>query len=389
MVKDVKAPKYINSPETEIYNKSKTLYGAYFAKKEIRKKDECMLVEGYTDVISLHQSGIENVVASSGTSLTVEQIGLIKRFTRNIRILYDGDAAGVKAALRGLDLILEQDMNVKVVLLPDGEDPDSYITKVGTTAFQTYIESEAKDFILLKTDLLLAEAAGDPIKKTELIKDIVGSIAKIPDPIKRSLYVKECAKVMEVNEQVLIAEANRTVGQLLKKRKLDRDRKQRQEGRPPSHPGDFPTSERIPQPNWDELIPQRKKPNESLGDTFQEKDIARILVEFGGEIYDKDQKITVAEFILSNIEEVLEDFDNAKYKMLVQECLNCLIAKRKLSSQYFIAHKNQDLSSAAVDLLHSPYEYSPGWEEREIDLRSQKKPELNFSKDAESAFKAL
>ena len=161
--KDVKAPKYINSPETEVYNKSKVLYGAYFAKKSIRQNDECIMVEGYTDVLSLHQSGIENVVASSGTSLTVEQIRLVKRYTPNMKILYDGDTAGVKAALRGLDLVLEQDMNVKVVLLPEGEDPDSYLQKVGVTAFKEYIEQEANDFLLFKTKLLLKEAAGDPI----------------------------------------------------------------------------------------------------------------------------------------------------------------------------------------------------------------------------------
>jgi len=171
MVKNVKAPKYVNSPETEVYNKSKVLYGAYFAKKTIRQKDECILVEGYTDVISLHQAGIENVVASSGTSLTVDQIRLVKRYTPNMKILYDGDPAGVKAALRGLDLVLEQDMNVKVVLLPEGEDPDSYLQKVGTAAFSEYIDKNANDFILFKTNLLLEEAANDPVKKSEMIKD--------------------------------------------------------------------------------------------------------------------------------------------------------------------------------------------------------------------------
>jgi DNA primase len=211
MEKDAKAPKYINSPETEIYVKNKNLYGAFFAKTAIRKADECILVEGYTDVISLHQAGIENVVASSGTSLTEGQIALIKRFTPNIKILYDGDAAGVKAALRGLDMVLEQDMNVRVVLIPDGDDPDSYLQKVGATAFQQFIDEQSKDFILFKTNLLLAETKGDPVKKAGLVRDIVDSISRVPDPFKRSFYVKECARVMELEEEVLISEANKAV----------------------------------------------------------------------------------------------------------------------------------------------------------------------------------
>jgi DNA primase len=404
MVKDVKAPKYINSPETEVYNKSKTLYGAYFAKKQIRKNDECILVEGYTDVISLHQAGIENGVASSGTSLTVEQIGVVKRFSKNMKILYDGDAAGVKAALRGLDMVLEQDMNVKVVLLPEGEDPDSYVNKVGTAKFQEYIDQEAKDFILFKTSLLLKEAAGDPIKKTELIKGIVGSIAKIPDPIKRSLYVKECAKVMEVDEQVLIVEANRTVGQLMKKRQLDRERKARQQARerqkgrgdnsgfgndfPPPPPEFYPTEGGDhPMPHWDDLTPPAKKRKVESGDTFQEKDIVRILIEFGGKIYDEETKTTVAEYILTNIEDVLDEFDNAEYKSLAQTCMELVVAKKEFTTQYFIGHRDTDLSSLAVDLLHSPYEYSEGWEKHEIFLRSQKMPEDNFYKDADKSLK--
>lgn len=384
MQKDPKAPKYINSPETEIYNKRKTLYGAYFAKKAIRQEDECILVEGYTDVLSLHQSGLENVVASSGTSLTEEQIGLIKRFTPNIKILYDGDPAGVKAALRGLDMVLEKDMNVKVVLLPEGEDPDSYVNKVGTAAFKDYMEKEAKDFILFKTDLLLDEASNDPVKKAGLVKDIVSSIAKIPDPIKRSLYIKECARVMEIEEQVLITETNKTVGSHLKKKRQEKERKIRQEG------NNFPSSpypiEGIgaPEPDFEMVSPGEGSPRET-GDTFQEKDIARILVEAGDKIFDKEENISVAEYILSNIEEVLDDFENEKYKIIVKESLNCLVSKRKLNAQYFIGHTDKKLSALAVDLLHSPFELSPGWGAREIHLTTQKMPELNFTEDSISS----
>lgn len=206
---DKKIPKYINSPETEIYNKSKTLYGLYQAKRSIIQHDVCYLVEGYTDVISMHQAGIENVVASSGTSLTVDQIRLIKRFTHNITILYDGDAAGIKASFRGIDMILEEGCNVKVVLFPDGDDPDSYSKKVSYEELQEYIKSASQDFMLFKTGILLSETNNDPVRKAELIKDIVHSISLIPDTIKRSIYIKECARLFDMNEQTLVFEMNK------------------------------------------------------------------------------------------------------------------------------------------------------------------------------------
>ncbi len=247
MATDVKAPKYINSPETEIYHKSKVLYGAYFAKGPIRKQDECILVEGYTDVISLHQAGIENVVASSGTSLTTGQIHLIKRYTSNVKVLFDGDPAGIKAALRGIDMLLEQDLNVRIVILPEGEDPDSYLKKVGTEAFKDFINGEeAKDFILLKADLLLQEAGNDPIKRAGIIKEIVQSIARVPDPLKRSLFVKECSRLFEVDENILINETNKAVAGHMKRREQERHienrRKQREAARAEQQ-GDFPTME--------------------------------------------------------------------------------------------------------------------------------------------------
>ncbi|MEZ4954239.1 MAG: DNA primase [Saprospiraceae bacterium] len=379
--KDAKAPKYINSPETEIYTKNKILYGAYFAKNQIRKLDECILVEGYTDVISLHQAGIENVVASSGTSLTEGQILLIKRFTPNIKILYDGDAAGIKAALRGLDLVLEKDMNVKVVLLPDGEDPDSYLQNVGATAFNEYLEKEAKDFILFKTDLLLSEVGSDPVKRAGLVRDIVDSIARVPDPFKRAFYVKECARIMELDEEVLISETNKVVKKILQKRESDRNKKQGTQVHIVQD-GEFPT-EAPPIQQSEALVAPAKK--EEAGDEFQERDIARLLVAFGGEIYDKEDQLTIAEYILGNIEEVLDDFDNAQYQLIVKECLDRVVAKEKLSPQYFIGHQDHEMSALAVDLLHSPHEYSPGWEARELFLHSQKMPEENFTKDSVSA----
>ncbi len=387
MVKDVKAPKYINSPETEIYNKSKALYGAFFAKQAIRKADECILVEGYTDVISLHQAGIENVVASSGTSLTEGQIGLIKRFTPNIKILYDGDPAGVKAALRGLDMVLERNLNAKVVLLPEGEDPDSYLRQVGINAFKEYINGQARDFILFKTDLLLAEAAGDPVKRTALVKDIVSSIAKIPDPIKRSLYVKECAKVMEIEEQVLVNEMNKMVRQILKKKRTENERKLRQREDKQEHVDTLVEGvvTGLPEPDI-ELLPPGAVQKPSVGDEFQERDIIRLLIASGGEIFDEKENISVAEYILSNIEEVLDDFDNQLFTKIAKHCLQLLMDKKPLNPSHFINHKDLEISSLAIDLLQSPYDYSPGWEDRyDIYLTTQKMPELNFTQDSLSA----
>lgn len=379
MEKDVKAPKYINSPETDIYVKNKILYGAFFAKNAIRKEDECILVEGYTDVISLHQAGIENVVASSGTSLTDGQIALIKRFTPNIKILYDGDPAGVKAALRGLDMVLERDMNVKVVLLPNNEDPDSYLQKVGASAFQEYIERQARDFILFKTDLLLAEVKGDPVKKAGLVREIVESIARVPDPFKRSFYVKECARVMELEEEILVTETNKAVRQVLQKRQIE---KQKTAATPLHIVTEGEEGKAVP--DVEILPPQPARPR-TAGHEFQERDIARILIASGGEIYDPQEGITIAEFVLSNIEEVLDDFDNPFYQRIAKEALQLLVNKQNITPQYFIGHKDKTISELAVDLLHTPWEYSPGWEERDLYLTTQKMPEENFTKDSMSA----
>ena len=373
--KDAKAPKYINSPETDIYNKSQFLYGAHQARKAIRKEDECILVEGYTDVISLHQAGIENVVASSGTSLTIEQIRLIKRYTPNIKILYDGDAAGVKAALRGLDMVLEQDLNVKVCLLPKGEDPDSYLQNVGSSAFKEYLEKESADFILFKTKLLMEEASGDPVKKTRLIKDIVESIALIPDPIKRSLYVKECAFQMEVEEGILVEETNRTVTQLLSKKRYKRRSGQ-------------DTPQRNEQENFLKTVPaetqsdQQQKPSES-GLEFLEREIARVLISHCGKIFDPEEQLSVEAYVLLNIEELVEDFQNELYKKVVLECLDKTIAKSPVNSAYFINHTDQEISQLAISLVHSPFEYSSNWEGmHDMPLQTQPNPEDNFQRDA-------
>ncbi len=382
MQTDAKAPKYINSPETEIYLKSKVLYGLFHARKMIQKNDECILCEGYTDVISLHQAGIENVVASSGTSLTIEQIRLIKRFTPNIKIIYDGDAAGIKAAIRGLDLVLEEDMNVKIVLLPNKEDPDSYVQNVGATAFLAYIDKEAKDFIFFKTQTLLEEAAGDPIKKSKLVKDIVASIAKIPDPVKRQLYIRECAALMRVEESILVGET----GKLIRKG-LD-DKKAGRAAPPPS------VSDEAGQPTdnqkiIEETFGEKKQQSSAVGEAdHQEKDIARILVVHGGEVFDVENNVTVAAFVLSNIEDVIQDFDNKLYQRIAQETATLLEKNTPLSIQYFLSHKHKEIQDFATTMLSSPYEYSENWENKfNRPLETQKAPDLNFIRDAEQSLK--
>ncbi len=222
---DKKAAKYLNSPESDIYHKSKVLYGIFHAKQAIAKQDNCYLVEGYTDVIQLHQAGIENVVASSGTALTPDQIRLINRLTKNITVLFDGDAAGLRAAIRGIDLILEEGMNVKVCTFPDGEDPDSFAKKSSYDALVAYLEGNAKDFIQFKASLLMDEAKNDPVKKAGLIRDMVTSISKIPDRIQREIYIQECARIMDISEQVLSS----TLAQLVQRDIADAGKKFKEE----------------------------------------------------------------------------------------------------------------------------------------------------------------
>ncbi|MEZ5044446.1 MAG: DNA primase [Saprospiraceae bacterium] len=379
LLKDVKAPKYINSPETEIYHKSKVLYGANFAKQAIQKLDECILVEGYTDVISLHQAGIENVVAASGTSLTVEQIRLIKRFTPNVKILFDGDVAGLKAALRGIDLILEQDLNVKVVLLPNGEDPDSYLQQLGTNDFKTFLAEQGKDFILFKTNLLLEEVGHDPVKKTDLVRDIVASIGCIPDPIKRSLYIKECARLVDVEEQLLINEINKIVNKQLTKHRADHDKGN-------LHRVD--TSKETAGDTPEKTVLNVGKTETIGGDEFQEKDIVRILVAGGGQIFDEEEKISVGEYILSNIEDVVDDFDSPIYQKVVKIGLQHLAEGGALTDTFFTHHSDPEVQKLAINLVTSPYELSENWEKRfEITLQTQKMPELNFSLDSIQSLK--
>lgn len=337
-----KTAKYMNTPETEVYNKSKVLFGIYHAKKAIRQLDNCLLVEGYTDVISLHQSDIENVVASSGTALTEGQIQLIKRYSDNITILYDGDAAGIKAATRGLDLVLEQGMNVKVVMLPEGEDPDSYLQRVGTSAFKAYLASKAQDFILFKTQLILDETAQDPIKRANLIKDIVGSIARIPDTIKRSVYIRECANLMDIKEEVLIQETNRLIGK----------RMQQERAAP------------LPEAPTDTVSPTPQPAPRTAATTghFQERDIVRVLIQHGtGEI---EEGLTVAEALLEELEEVIDAIESPQYRKVIDYYQMAIAASAVPTHQDLTSHTDPDIQKLAIDVLSDPYDYSPNWEAR-------------------------
>jgi DNA primase len=267
--KDPNAPKYLNSPETAVYHKSQIVYGIFHAKNAIRTDDNCFLVEGYTDVVSLNQAGIQNVVASSGTSLTKEQIQLIRRFTNNVTVLYDGDAAGIKASLRGIDIILEEGLNVKSVVFPDGDDPDSFVQKVGNQAFTDYIKRTAKDFIRFKSEIMLKDTDGDPVKRAEVIGDLVQTITKVPESIKRAVFYKEVATLLEIDEHILIAEGNKL---FLKQAQENEKEKQRQQRTTQVGDLEIPIQEAIEQPKPQIIEIQRSAVS------YHEEECIRLLV---------------------------------------------------------------------------------------------------------------
>ena len=374
---DKKQPKYINSPESEIYNKRAVLYGLFFAKEEIRKQDECILVEGYTDVITLHQGNITNVVASSGTSLTKEQIKLIKRYTQNIKIIYDGDPAGIKAALRGLDLVLESDMNVKLVLLPDGHDPDSFLAVSGTEAFLDFLKNNEEDFLFFKTRLLLLETGNDPIRKTAVIRDIVSSIAKIPDTFKRALYIRQCSTMLQLGEAMLNSEVNKIVKAEIRKKNEDSSNQ--------SH-GDGQYSEE----DWLNQKPKLSENETNLvfNDAWQEKAVCAILINFGFKWYDEDNRISIADFIIDNTKDIITYFDVEICRRIIEE----VIAQRNTGympqHSWFTSHENGAIRDFAVNVLSTPYVYA-SWEKKEMFLQSQKMPEENYINDATNALYRL
>lgn len=396
--KDEKAAKYVNSPESEIYHKGNELYGLYFAKQAIVKKDRCFLVEGYMDVIGMHQVGIENVVASSGTALTGGQIRLIHRFTGNITVLYDGDAAGIKAALRGIDMLIEEGMKVKVVLLPDGEDPDSFARR-GASAFDTYIQEHETDFIRFKMQLALQDAANDPIKRTALISDILRTIALIPDNIARAVYLRECSETMAIDEQILLNEVNKL-----------RQQKKQQGGysspipRPlptptdssapadsalappegmlppivpptqaeaPSSPNEPPAFDQIP---LEEEVALQQQPQPSPAPTpmiasrFEqyERPIARYVVRYGERIifdYEDEEtgqpvQMRLAEYVQFDLSRDEIEIENSLYRQLVEEAAAHCKEEGFSASRYFLSHPDLKISMLAANLESDKYHLS-------------------------------
>ena len=354
-----KAPKYINTPENEIYVKSKILYGSYFARTAIDKADECLLVEGYTDVVSLHQAGIENVVASGGTSLTVDQLRLIKKYTNNLTIVYDGDNAGIKAALRGLDLALEEGLNVKLVLIPDNEDPDSYVNKVGASAFTEFVQKNKKDFILFQLELSLKDAKDDPVKKSEIVNKIAESISRVnkaEDFTKQQDYIKQSAQLLKVDEAGLHALVNKYI----------RDKVTAQERKQT-----FETADKKSNVEVAEVLNFEDSTYELLfQDKLQERELARILLEFGNKKWSENE--LVAEYVFNEIDDV--DIDDAEVSKLLHEIKELLRHDpQKLQDKYFIYHPDKNISTLTVSLLNYPYEESPRWlKEMGLDMGYQK-----------------
>ena len=413
--KDEKTAKYVNSPESEIYHKSNELYGIYFAKQAIVKEDRCFLVEGYTDVISMHQAGIENVVASSGTALTQGQIRLIHRFTSNITVLYDGDAAGIKAALRGIDLLLEDGMNVKVVLLPDGEDPDSFARKHNASQFSEFIKQSETDFIRFKTRLLLDDAGTDPIKRSALITDIIRTVAIIPDNIARSIYIRECSAMMEIDEQVLLNEVNKI--------RLSKEERQNMQGQvtppvsntmsmipeypdlpgyqpvagdsflppddtvplpddympPPPPPEEYPMEETgpmdVPPPDYPPAQPpqtvqpvqpvQTGQPKRSPYEVY-ELTLLKYIVRYGEQIlFDYVDEETnehivmrVAEYIRYDLERDDLTFYTPIIKSMLDEAADKCKTEGFIASRYFLAHPDPNVSRLAANQISEKYQLS-------------------------------
>lgn len=351
---DKNVPKYVNSPESDIYHKSNVLYGLFHAKKAIRDQDNCYLVEGYADVLSVHQAHIENVVASSGTSLTIEQIRLIGRFTQNVTILYDGDAAGVKASLRGLDMILEEGLNVKVVSFPAGDDPDSYMHKVGAGAFKQYVENNRQDFILYKANILLADAGKDPIKRAGIIRDIVESIAKIPDQIKASVFIRECSGLLQIEERVLLTELNTMRAAKLKK-SAPQNRSQSSYPQHPDMPPDNLFDDHAPQQVAD--APTAKAPD----DEIQEQEIVRLLLTFGHELvtWDKIDNMYIGSFIIQNLTDVV--FENKLCKRIIDHYRAEIENGHLPTANQFIKSDDREIADLTITLSTSPYSLSENW----------------------------
>ncbi|GAA4304876.1 DNA primase [Compostibacter hankyongensis] len=369
-----RAPKYINTPENQLYVKSKLLYGTYFARQAISQADECLLVEGYTDVISLHQAGIENVVASGGTSLTPDQLRLIKKYTGNLTILYDGDAAGVKAALRGLDLALEEGLNVQLALIPDKEDPDSYVRRIGAGAFRDFIRTHKKDFIFFKLEVSLEEAGNDPKRKSELVNQLAETISRINKTEHFTLqqdYIRQCSEILKIDEQGLVSLVNKHLRERLQKQERTRN---------PAAAAVLP-----------EAAPATEMPGEAedgaellLQDDKQERGLVRVLLEHGHRAWDEHS--TVAQHIFEAPLEY-DLIDNAVVRRILESYKALVEAGQQPETRFFIYHADPEISSLAVAVLHFPYEVSPNWKDmHEIEVTHR---DSVYKQDVSSALNYL
>jgi len=363
---DKSVAKYQNSPESEIYSKKRELYGLYFAKKAIQQQEFAILVEGYTDVISMHQAGVENVVASSGTSLTTDQIRLLGRFTRNITVIYDGDSAGIRASLRGIDMILREGMNVRVVLLPEPEDPDSFARSHTAAELQAYIRDNEQDFLTFKANLLLQDAQGDPIKKATLISDMVQSIAQIPDPIQRSVYIKECARTMEIDEPVLISEVARK--RMVTSGDHETDEFIRRQGVQVQKGGERPATEYVA--------------NVEAGSGIEalERELVKYLLKYGHCSFDYKEgrnmvACNVAQVIFDELGADHIEFRNPLYGKIMSAYREQWLEKGvgvEIPAYLFINHPDPDVCNRAVDILTSDDNYvaSELWRRKEVHIES-------------------
>jgi DNA primase len=369
-----RAPKYINTPENELYVKSKILYGTYFARHAIDKANECLLVEGYTDVISLHQAGIENVVASGGTSLTQDQLRLIKKYTKNLTIIYDGDPAGIKAALRGLDMALEESLNVKLVLIPDKEDPDSYVQKVGANQFRNFILHNKKDFVLFQLEVSLRDAGADANRKSEVVNQIAETISKIDkteDFTKQQDYIRQCSQLLNIDETGFTSLVNKFI----------RNRISLQESKLPFEEAKHfeENVKKAEETNFDD-----QTFNLLFRDDLQEREIARILLEYGTKKWNDHE--LVAEHVLSELPE--DDLiDNQTVLRLVNEFKQQVDHQHTPDKSFFVYHPDQDLSTLAVSLLNFPFEVSMHWK-RELSQSTGYQKSL-FEQDYKSFLNTL
>lgn len=337
---DKKEAKYLNSPETDVYHKSKILYGLFQAKQAIRRENNCYLTEGYTDVITLHQAGIENTVASSGTSLTQEQAVLIKRFTDNVTLLYDGDEAGIKASLRGTDILLEEDLNVRVVLFPDGEDPDGFMRKVGTTAFQDYLKGHTKDFITFKVELLARDIQNDPFKKAEAIREAVESIAKIPDSVKRAVFFKQCGKLLDIEEGTLILEHNKLI--------LNRKKKN-------------PVEQTIEPVLLNTNSFEQSSMPSDRGDS-EEREVVRLLLIYADRDLDDGRKF--CDYLLEQTEDIV--FESPLYADILNTVRKEHTQGRIINHEFFFQTSDRTLASAVAEMVTDPHQLSDHWDKFKI-----------------------